>query len=123
MKSKITMGVRLLLGAILLVFGINKFANFMPMPLEGEALTYFNALAEQGVLKVVGIVEIIVGLLLLIGKYVPLALLLFAPIAVNIIMFHLAVDPKGIAAGAFVTIATIYLMFQYKSKFDSVLEA
>ena len=70
MKSKIFLVVRLLFAIILLVFGINKFVEFLPpFELEGSALNYFTALAESKTLDLVGVVETVAGLSLLLNKY------------------------------------------------------
>ena len=125
MKTKIDLVLRLILGVILLIFGLNTFIQFMPMPEPPEgAGKLLWAFAESGyIFPMIGVVKIVVGLLLLINRYVALALLLLAPFSVNIILFHLVLDPKGIAAALIVTALNIYLLFVNKAKFDSVLKA
>ena len=125
MKTKIDLILRILLGVILLIFGLNTFIQFMPMPAPPEgAGKLLGAFAESGyIFPMIGIVKIVVGLLLLINRYVALALLLLAPFSVNIILFHLVLDPKGIGAALIVTALNVYLLFAYKDKFNSVLKA
>lgn len=125
MKTKINLGLRLLLGLLLLVFGVNKFFEFLP-PFEfadPAVKAYFESLVWSHVLTVVGLVEILVGLMLLIGKYVPLALLFLAPISVNIVLFHAVLDPANIAPALFVAALNLYFFFQHKSAYEGVLKA
>ena len=125
MKTKIDLILRIILGVILLIFGLNTFIQFMPMPEPPEgAGKLLWAFAKSGyIFPMIGVVKIVVGLLLLINRYVALALLLLAPFSVNIILFHLVLDPKGIAAALIVTALNIYLLFAYKDKYNSVLKA
>ncbi len=125
MKTKIDLIFRILLGVILLIFGLNNFIQFMPMPEPPESAgKLLWAFAESGyIFPMIGVVKIVVGLLLLINRYVALSLLLLAPFSVNIILFHLVLDPKGIAAALIVTALNIYLLFVNKVKYDAVLKA
>ena len=79
--SKFTLIARLLLAVLLLVFGFNKFFQYMPMPeLQGSAAEVMMGFAKTGyIFPAVGIVEIIVGFLLLINRFSALALILLAP--------------------------------------------
>ena len=123
MNPKITMVARYLLGLILLVFGLNKFINFMPAPeLPPDATTFFGALMNSGYLMyVVGLVEVVVGLLLVVNKYVPLALILYAPITLNIILFHLFLAPAAILFGVIVLILHVFLFYAYRAKYLPLL--
>ncbi len=123
MNPKITMVARYLLGLMLLVFGLNKFINFMPaLELPPDAATFFGALMDSGYLMyVVGLVEVVVGLLLVVNKYVPLALILYAPITLNIILFHLFLAPAAILFGAIVLILHVFLFYAYRAKYLPLL--
>ena len=91
MNSTFTTILRIILALGLLVFGLNKFIGFMPAPeLPENAANFMQSLQATGyVLPIVGALEIFIGFLLLIKKWVPFALLLLAPISVNIVLFHL----------------------------------
>ncbi len=123
MNPKIVTAARIILGIMLIIFGANKFFQFLPMPeMGGEAGAFMGALVSTGYLMIiVAIVEISVGILLLINQYVPLALLLLAPIAVNIIAFHLFLDIGGIGGGALVFILNVFLLFAYKNRYAPLL--
>src|SRR5258708_6112954 len=94
---------RVLLGLLFLVFGLNGFLNFMPMPkdMPDEIVTVSTGLMKGGYLHVVSAVEILVAVLLLINRFVPLALTLLAPVVVGILTFHIAVQPSTIGPGIF----------------------
>ncbi|WP_372770438.1 DoxX family membrane protein [Lutibacter sp.] len=118
MNSKLTMILRILLGLILVIFGANKFLGFMPaMEMPAPAGNLMSAMMASGyMLKLVGATEVVVGLLLLIKKWVPFALVVLAPISVNIIFFHLFLAPAGIAPAAVVTLLNIVLIYDNWSK-------
>jgi putative oxidoreductase len=118
MKERVVKIIRVLLALILIIFGLNKFLNFMPLPPMPEAAQAFmGALIETGYLMViVAIVEIIAGIFLLINRYSAFMLILIFPILLNALLFHLFLDLKGIG-GALLTISlTIFLMVK---AFDS----
>ena len=98
MKAKIDMLAQALLGLVFFVFGLNGFFQFLPMPEMGEAAgAYFGGLAATGYfLPVLKIVETVCGLLLLLRLFSPLALVLLAPVVVQILLFHAFLDPAGL---------------------------
>ena len=94
MNSTFTTILRMLLGVSLLIFGMNKFIEFIPIfdmaEDGGAAANFMESLNSTGyVLYVVAILELLIGGLLLLKKWVPFALILLAPIVVNILLFHL----------------------------------
>jgi uncharacterized membrane protein YphA (DoxX/SURF4 family) len=122
---KLTLILRILLGVLLLVFGINKFAPFLPAPEPtGDAAVYLGGLMASGfTFPVIGILEIVVGIALLTNKYVPLALVLFAPISVNILLFHVSMDMGNIPIGGAVFALNLALLFLHKKSYNSLLSA
>lgn len=125
MKTIPTKVVRVLLGALLLFSGLNKFFGFVPSPThEGDAAAFMAALAGAGyVMPLVGVIEIVCGAAFVVGRFVALALIVFAPVAVNIVLFHAALDPAGGAPGFFVGAATIYLIIVNFPKYKMLLAA
>jgi hypothetical protein len=88
---------RLLLGLIFTVFGLNGFHPFIPMPPpSGVAAQFLGALFVSHYLAVVFAVQLAGGILLLVNRYVPLALTLLGPIIANIVLFHLLMEPGGL---------------------------
>jgi len=115
MNSTFTTILRIILALGLLVFGLNKFIGFMPVPeLPEHAGNFMQSLQATGyVLPLVGAFEVFIGLLLLINKWAPFALLLLAPITVNIVLFHLFLDLPGIGGALVVTAINIVLIYKY----------
>lgn len=114
MNSTFSKILKILLGLALLVFGANKFIGFFEAPeLPDQAESFMNSLAATGyVLYIVGAIEVLVGIFLLINKWVPFALLLLAPISANILLFHLFLDMPGI--GVAIAIAGLNIILIYK---------
>ena len=88
---------RILLGLVFLVFGLNGFLQFLPAPSHpGPGGAFLGALAATGYMfPLIKGTEVLAGLLLLGRRAVPLALVLLAPIVVNILAFHAFLDPAG----------------------------
>ena len=113
-----TVIARFLLGLIFLVFGLNGFLHFMPASLpSGTAGQFVGALFVSNYLVVVFLLQLISAVLLLINRYVPLALTLLGPIIVNILLFHALMAPNGLPVAAFVTILWFLVFYQYRSAF------
>ena len=125
MNSQFTKIVRLLLGFILIVFGLNKLVPeaFIPLPeLPDKAGDFMTSLGATGyVLKTVGIIEILIGILLLLKKWVAFALIVMVPISLNIVLFHLFLDVSGVGGALLVASLNGILIYkhwpQYKSLF------
>ena len=111
METRVTMVIRILLGLAMFVFGLNKFLHFMPTPEHhGAAAEFLGALATSGyIFPMTAVVETLCGFLLLTGLFVPLALVLLAPVMVNIVAFHVFLDPNGIAVAAVLAVLHLYL--------------
>ena len=125
MKSKITLIARILLGIILIIFGLNGFFGFMPPPdVSGEAGKFLGALFESGyIFPVIAAVKLVAGIALLSNRFVALALVIFAPITVNIVLFHLCLDLRGIGPGLVVFLLNLYLLFANREKYAGMLSA
>lgn len=117
--------VRILLGLMFLVFGLNGFLNFIPQPKEmpQEILNVMGAMMQARYLTVVAGVEVIVAVLLLTNRFVPLALALLAPIVVGILTFHIAMAPATIGPGIVVLAMELYLAWSYRGAFRPMLKA
>lgn len=117
-----TKSVRIFLGIVLLVFGANKFFKFIPLPeLPEQAANFMTSLGETGyVLKAVGVLEIGIGILLLLKKWVAFALTLLAPISINIVLFHLFLDVAGSAGALLVFVLNAILIYKYWKNFKTL---
>jgi putative oxidoreductase len=119
-----TVIARFLLGLIFLVFGLNGFFHFIPAPPppSGTAGQFVGALFVSNYLVVVFLLQIIPAVLLLINRYVPLALSLLAPIIVNILLFHILMAPSGLALAIIVTVLWIVVFLSVRSAFAGLLQ-
>ena len=114
--------LRIVLAIVLIVFGANKFGHFMPMPpMEGNAATFMGGLGASGYMfPLLGILEILIGVLLIANKAVPFALILLAPLAVNMVLFHAFMAPLGIGPAAIVFVLNAYLLYVNWDKFKAL---
>jgi uncharacterized membrane protein YphA (DoxX/SURF4 family) len=111
---------RILLGLVFLVFGLNGFLNFLPVPpMPEKAGAFLGAMVGTGyLLTVVKVVEVVCGALLLSGYFVPLALVLLSPVVVNIFLFHAFLTPPKDAIGAVVFLGlTVFLMWYHRDSY------
>jgi uncharacterized membrane protein YphA (DoxX/SURF4 family) len=91
---------RYLAGVIFLVFGLNGFVDFIPLPPRtGVAGQFMGALYASHYLWVIFAFQLVAGVLLLVNRYVPLAVALLAPVIVNILSFHVLMAPKRASVG------------------------
>ena len=120
----LTLIMRLFLGAIFVVFGLNGLWQFIDIPQpEGLAADFMNVLYASGYMKVVKVLEIIGGLLLLSGKKQALALCILAPIIVNILLYHLLLEPYGLIVALALVIAAGFLFFVHRASFAVIFKA
>jgi putative oxidoreductase len=111
MHNKIQLVVRILLGALFLFGGVAFFFT-TPPPMTGDMATYFNGLAASHYFfYLLKGTEIFCGLCLLSGFFVPLALVILAPVALNIFLVHVFLEPSGIAMSMAICVAILYLAF------------
>ncbi|RXH57783.1 DoxX family protein [Granulicella sibirica] len=115
---------RVILGLLFFVFGLNGILHFMNGPLPpGDGGIWIGLMTTHKYTSFVALLEIIGGLLLLVGRYVPLGLTILAPILVNVLCFHLFFSVPGIAAGIVCTILELFLIFAYRLSFRGLFDA
>lgn len=115
MNSTFTTILRIILGLALLVFGLNKFLAFIPIfDMAPAGANFIDSLEASGyILYIVAILEIIIGLLLLFKKWVPFALILLAPISINILLFHVFLDVSGLVVAITIVAVNVILIYKY----------
>nr|BFD65390.1 hypothetical protein HAGR004_04120 [Bdellovibrio sp. HAGR004] len=114
MKSKLTLVVRILLGLIFFAAGLTGLLNLVPPPADlPERLVAFNTgLAASGYFfPLLTGTETVCGLLLLSGYFVPLALVVLAPIVLNIVLVHAFLAPSGLPLAIIIGMFTLHLAF------------
>jgi putative oxidoreductase len=115
---------RYLAGVIFLVFGLNGFLHFIPLPPpEGVAGQFMGALYVSHYLWVIFAFQVIAGVLLLINRYVPLAVAVLAPVLVNILTFHALMAPSGLPLALFVTVLWALIFIDVRSAFSGLFQS
>jgi uncharacterized membrane protein YphA (DoxX/SURF4 family) len=118
-------GARVLLGVIFVVFGLNGFFKFIPVPEMTEAAgSLMGALLATGYfMMVVKAVEVVAGLMILTGRFLPLGLILLAPVSVHILLLHTFLDTAGLPMALFIIAAQLFLAWAYRESFSGVLQS
>jgi uncharacterized membrane protein YphA (DoxX/SURF4 family) len=116
---------RIVMGLLFTMTGLNGFLNFLPQPttpMPEGAVAFSGALMKTGYMfpLIMG-VQLLVGVLLVVNRFVPLALALIAPIIVGIITFHIFLAPSGMAMAIMVVLLEIYLAWAYRNAYRPML--
>ncbi len=115
---------RILLGLLFLVFGLNGFLHFIPMqPPPGVAGQFLGALVASHLAIPIFAVQVLGGILLLLNRYVPLALTILGPVIFNIFFFHLLVAPSGLPLAILVILLWIVVFWRLRSHFAGLFTA
>jgi len=124
MKIAVTIS-RILLGLLFTVFGLNGFLHFINMaPPAGQlAGQYMGALFLSHYLSVVFFVELVGGVLLLVNRYVPVALVLLGPVIVNIVLFHSTMAPEGLPMALVATVLWFVVFAGVRKAFAGLFQA
>ncbi len=110
-----------LLGLVFVVFGLSYFFPFMPMPpMEGDPAVFGGLMTKTGYMTFVKVLEISIGLLLFIPKTRALALILIAPITVNILCFELFIA-KAPSIGIALVVLNAIGLYMNRAKYSSIL--
>ena len=124
MNPRIVLGLRILFGIFVLIFGLNKFLGFMPFPpIPGDGGTLMGIYVTSGFLKIIGLLEIIGGLALLLNKFVPLALTFMVAIMFNAFLFHALHDPSNLAGAILGLVLGLILVYINRARFTLLLSA
>jgi putative oxidoreductase len=115
---------RFLLGLTFLFFGSNLLFHFLPNPPlpPGPLANFSSALAESHYILAIGLFQVVPGILLLINRYVPLALTILAGVIINIDLTHITMAPSGLPLAAVVSILWLLVFLRVKSAFAGIFE-
>jgi putative oxidoreductase len=110
---------RYLLGLLFTVFGANGFLHFIqqPPPSTAYAVQFFTAVIGSHFMTLIFLIQLIAGVLLLVNRFVPLSLVVLAGVIVNILNFHITMDPGGIVPGVIATFLWFSAVLPYRSNF------
>jgi uncharacterized membrane protein YphA (DoxX/SURF4 family) len=119
---------RVLLGLVFFVFGLAGLFNLIPPPPKEQMppglWAFSEAMINTGyLLQLVKGTEVVVGALLLLNRFVPLALVLIAPVIVNIVAVHVFLAPAGLGMAIVILGLELFLAWSYRSAFRSMLGA
>ncbi|WP_299000111.1 DoxX family membrane protein [Flagellimonas sp. S174] len=124
MNSKIFLVVRWLLGIMMLVFGVNKFFEFLPpFELTGPPLDYFVSLSASKTLDLVGLVEVLAGLAFVLNRYGALMAIILMSVSVNAVLFHATLAPADIGPAIGMLVLNIIVLIGYKDRYKDILRA
>jgi putative oxidoreductase len=113
-----------LAGVIFLVFGLNGFLHFIPFPPpSGVAGQFMGALFVSHYLMVIFAFQVIAGVLLLVNRYVPLAVAVLAPVIVNILCFHALMAPSGLPLAAFIAVLWTLVFVDVRPAFSGLFQS
>jgi uncharacterized membrane protein YphA (DoxX/SURF4 family) len=116
---------RILLGLVFFIFGLNGFFHFIPQPKDAmpeAAMAFIGGLTKTGyMLPLIFGTQTLVGVLLLINRFVPLALALIAPVIVNILALHIFLVPSGLPVALVVLALELFLAWSYRKQFLPML--
>ena len=115
--------LRILLGALFLWASLAFFFNLVPEPeLTGDMSTFMAGLiAAKYLLPLIKTTELICGLALVFGYFIPLALVIIFPITINILMIHIFLAPEGLPIALFVFISNLVLAYLNRSSYKEML--
>ncbi len=114
---------RLLLGLVFAVFGSNAFLHFIPIPpMQGQAGAFIGALINSGYIYVVAAFQVAGGLLLLLERFIPLGLTLLGPVIVNIMLYHIFLDPSGLPMACVISVLALFLLWVYRDRFPAIFQ-
>jgi len=119
----LTIIVRSLLGLTFVVFGLNAFLQFIPLPPpQGLAGDFMKALFVSHYFYVVAILQIAGGAICLLGRFVPLGLTLLGTVIVNILLFHIFLEPSGLPLAVVVGALALFLLWAYRQAFGGLFK-
>jgi putative oxidoreductase len=115
---------RILLGLVFVVFGFDKIVHFIPAQVPpGDAGVLAGLMMVHKWMLFYGVIETAAGLMLLAGRFVPLGLTLLAGMGVNILLFHITLEPAGLAIALPLAALELFLVYAYRASFSGIFAA
>ena len=117
--------VRTLLGALLVFAGLTYFFHFVPEPAQtGVMKTVMDGfMATKYLMPLAKIVEILVGLAFLSGKFMKLAVIVLLPISINILLINTFVSPEALPIGLFVFLVNLFFIYDNRDSYKNLFVA
>ncbi len=113
---------RIILAALLITLGLNGFFNFLPYPeMSDSANTFMGAInSAKFIFPLIGLIEIVAGILLLTKKAIPFALIMIFPILINAMIFHLSLNPEGMLFATICFVCNIFLLYTHRENYKAL---
>ncbi|KAB2915339.1 MAG: DoxX family protein [Bacteroidetes bacterium] len=121
--KKATTIARILLGAIFTLFSLMYFFNMMPaQEMHGATATFMTGLFSSGyMMTLVKAIELICGIALITGQFVPLTTVVIFPITLNIFLFHAFLEPASVAMSIVLLALNLFLAYTQKERYQLIL--
>jgi putative oxidoreductase len=115
--------VRVLMGLMFLQASLLFFLKMTPAQpeLSKDITTYMAGLTIGHTLEIIKAIELLCAILLLIGRYVALALVVLFPITVNILLYHAMLDPGNMLVAVLIFVAHAFLLYAYRKNYAGML--
>ena len=116
--------IRIIFGVLLVIFGANKFLNFMPAPDEmpESVMNYMTALMSTKTMELVGVVEVVAGLAFVFNKFGGLLAIILMSVSINAVLFHAFLGPADIVGALVLLVLNIVMLFGYKNQYKDMLK-
>ena len=120
--STLTTIVRIILAAFLITLGLNGFFNLLPYPeMNDSAYAFMGAInSAKFIFPLIGLIEVITGVLLLAKKAIPFSLIMVFPILINAMIFHLSLNPEGMLFATICFVCNIFSLYTYRENYKAV---
>jgi|SRR5690606_694763 len=115
--------VRVLMGLMFLQASLLFFLKMYPAQPEmsQDIMTYMSGLTIGHTLEIIKFIELICAVCFLVGRYVSLAAAVLFPITVNILLFHVMLDPSKMLVAVLIFIAHVFLFYAYRKNYAGML--
>lgn len=125
MKTKLFLGIQIVAGLLLVLFGLNGFLQFLAMPPSNDVISAFTyAIYNTGyIFPLMAFFMLLSGISFIINKYTALTTVLVMPFILNALLAHIFLDMNGIAPSAFIVFALIIVMFKNKTSYALIFKA
>lgn len=124
MKNKILFVVSLLFALMFINSGLNKFFNYMPMPdpMPEDIMALFTAISSLGwLLPLLGVAEVIGGILVIIPKYRALGAIIIFPVMVGILLTHIVNVPATLPIAIVLMLINLWIIFENREKYLPII--
>lgn len=120
MKKKVLFIISLLFGLMFINAGLNKFLNYMPVPkdMPESMLKLMGAIGQiTWLIPLVGVVEIVGGVLFITNRYRALGAIVIFPVMVGILLINIYSAPSGLPIALILFVINLWVIFENRAKY------